>query len=85
MLPWGLAALLRIHWRFWSDTMRPGGSMPAGGAMVMVAGVAGGGTGGGAGGAARLDGTVSTVTTPAEPTGEDEAAVEADGGGGCAM
>lgn len=38
---WLLAALLRIHWRFWSDMTRLGCSRFWVGAMVMVAGVVG--------------------------------------------
>lgn len=36
---WLLAALLRIHWRFWSDMTKLGCSRFCVGAMVMVAGV----------------------------------------------
>ncbi len=38
---WLLAALLSIHWRFWSDMTRLGCSRFWVGAMVMVAGVVG--------------------------------------------
>lgn len=59
-----LVALLRIHCKFWSDTTRPGGSMPCVGASVMVAGggadVWGGGAG--AGPATTLGGAISVGT-----------------------